>query len=103
MTDNTMKNKWCSQRIHKKYNFIQYSSKHYGTAPHYIISKAKSPVKQRKDRKKFKAQRKRKKVYKQMAFDFEDFIYKNKNEVVTTVKIRPTIQYSHNEQDKYKI
>eukprot|EP01083_Nonionella_stella_P221736 791905_1 len=38
-----------------------------------------------------------------MAFDFEDFIYKNKNEVVTTVKIRPTIQYSHNEQDKYKI
>eukprot|EP01084_Bolivina_argentea_P191398 328761_1 len=99
-----MKNKWYNQRIHKKYNLIQYSSKHYGTAPHSIISKAKSPVKQRKDRKKFKAQRKRKTVYKQMAFDFDDFIYKNKNEnTAHQVKIRPAIQYSYNQQDKYKI
>eukprot|EP01084_Bolivina_argentea_P164346 285719_1 len=86
-----IKNKWNNQRIHKKYNKIQYASKHYWL-DNDIIFKRKNHVKQRKDRKKFKTQRTRKKVYKRMAFDFDDFMYRNKNENFKRIQTRPTIQ-----------
>eukprot|EP01084_Bolivina_argentea_P258681 436198_1 len=89
---NKRKNKWQSQRIHKEYNRIQHASKHYGKYNN-IIFKRKDPLKQRKDRKKFKIQRKRKKYYKEMSFDYEDFISNNKNENFGRIQIRPTIQY----------
>eukprot|EP01084_Bolivina_argentea_P172011 297970_1 len=78
------KNKWQSQRIHKKYNNIQHASKF--KCP---------PLKQRKYRKKFKAQRARKKIYKRMAFDFDDFIFQNKDENRKRIQIRPTIDYQY--------
>merc|ERR1712157_581156 len=59
------------------------------------IFKRKKPIKQRKDYKKFRAQRERKKVYKQMAFDFDDFIFQNKNENCKRIQIQPTIQCKH--------
>ncbi len=81
-----IKNKWNNQRIHKKYNKIQYASKHYWL-DNDIIFKRKNPVKQRKDRKKFKTQRARKKVYKRMSFDFDDFIYRNKTPTTTDLPV----------------
>eukprot|EP01084_Bolivina_argentea_P050809 93433_1 len=86
-----IKNKWNNQRIHKKYNQVQYASKHYWL-DNDIIFKRKNPVKQRKDRKQFKTQRARKKVYKRMSFDFDDFMYRNKNENFKRIQTRPTIQ-----------
>ena len=104
---NCRKNKRHNQIIHKKYNQIQYWSKHYGKAPHSIISKGKSPVKQRKDRKKFKSQRKRKKIHKQMAYDFDDFLFRNQCEIYNnyhTPKIQYEYKYIHpNHKDEYNI
>eukprot|EP01084_Bolivina_argentea_P280488 479691_1 len=87
------KNKRKSQIIHKRHNKIQYASKHYGSFDNDIIFKRKNPVKQRKDRKKFKSQRRRKKIYKQMSFDFEDFLYRNKRENFKRIQIKPVIKY----------
>ena len=83
------KNKWQNQQIHKKYNKIQRASKHYGKPLSYnIIYKRKKPIKQRKDYKKFLIQQKRKEIYKQMTFDFDDFIFKNKNENYKRIRIQ---------------
>ena len=71
------KNKWKNQKIHKKYNLIQRSSKHYQTTPHLIISKSKSPLKRRKHKKKIKAQRMRKSIHKTIAYDYADFLNTN--------------------------
>ena len=93
------KNKWLRQKIHKKYNLIQYASKHYIYANQQkyegndLIFKKKYPYKQRKDRKKFRAQRFRKKLYKRLAFDVEDYMLGNKTENHKRIQIRPTISY----------
>ena len=94
------KNKWQSQKIRQKYNKIQHASKHYGSADAIaknMIFKRKYPLKQRKERKKFKIQRSRKKIYKRMAFDFDDFIFNNKSERDNSSRIqtRPTINYQY--------
>eukprot|EP01084_Bolivina_argentea_P097715 175663_1 len=83
------KNKWQNQQIHKQYNKIQYASKHYGKSN--TITKRKHPIKQRKHRKQFKTQRQRGKIHKQMAFDYEDFICRNKHENCRRIQIRPTV------------
>merc|ERR1719150_3108779 len=94
------KNKWLSQRIQKRQNRIQNASKHSGTNNHrvknqHIIYRRKNPVKQRKDRKKFKCQRDRKKVLKQMASDYNDFVFQNQYQNQGHVRIRPTIDYHY--------
>jgi len=86
-------NKYTSQQLQKKMNRRQYASKHYDTYTSPIF-KRKKPVKQRKDHKKFKAQRARKKTLKQMAFDYTDFIHQNQTENRRRIQIAPTIQYS---------
>eukprot|EP01084_Bolivina_argentea_P191393 328755_1 len=87
----TKQNKWKHQLIHKKFNKMQYASKHYGTSE--LIQKRKNPVKQRKDRKKFKVQRNRKKIYKNMVFDYDDFLNQNKSENYKRIQTRPSISY----------
>ena len=59
-------NKWVSQRIRK-----QFASKHHGSDTSTIY-KAKN--------KKFKAQRARKKTLRQMASDYNDFLYQNQTD-----------------------
>ena len=93
------KNKWKSQRIHKKYNKIQYASKHYIYANQQIYQgnnltfRRKYPAKQRMDKKKCNNQRSRKKIYKQMAFDFDDFMFMNRNENYKPIQTRTPINY----------
>ena len=87
------RNKWINQQIQKRQNKIQYASKHYGSDKYDdIIFKRKNPLKQRKARKKFRTQRSRKKIFKRMAFDYDDFVHQNKNENYRRIQTRPTIQ-----------
>eukprot|EP00484_Ammonia_sp_Unknown_P020236 CAMPEP_0197037874 /NCGR_PEP_ID=MMETSP1384-20130603/14979_1 /TAXON_ID=29189 /ORGANISM="Ammonia sp." /LENGTH=118 /DNA_ID=CAMNT_0042468247 /DNA_START=28 /DNA_END=381 /DNA_ORIENTATION=+ len=98
------KNKWENQQFHKRRNRVQYASKHfiYVNQQSYegndIIFKKKYPYKQRVDRKKFTRQRKRKKVVKQMAFDFDDYLHQNKHENHRRIQIRTAVQY-HSDRD----
>jgi len=91
------KNKWHNQQIHKRSNKIQKASKKYlyvnqqSYEGNDLIYKKKYPYKQRVDRKKFKAQRARKKTWKQLAFDYDDFMVGGKHENFKRICIRPSI------------
>jgi len=69
-------NKWVSQRIHRKMNWKHRASKHRGAD---------------KNHKKFQAQRARKKTLKQMAFDYNDFVFGHQTENQRRIQIVSSI------------
>ena len=68
------KNKWVSQKIHKRYNNIHHASK-----GRVNYSRNKYPWRQRKRMKQLNRRRARSNTYDNMIFDFEDFTSKSNN------------------------
>lgn len=98
------KNKWESQRIHKRNNRKQRATKHYRKEAQDVIWTKKKPVKQRKCYKRFLSQRRRKKIYKQLSFDLDDFVFNDKKENYKRIQIKASIKTKYvRSDDEYNI